>query len=172
MYLDTSAIRALGRGLGDWSAGNASSTSMITLVELLNGIDGEEGEFQRRRASILALTRSATAVVWERPQAKILRAFDHLRIYGTEDGGILSLRALVKLLEQTPDLDAFVRARGEADLDAAFDYFARYDKEFGIGLVQEARAGFIRIREAFRAQPTSQRTILTQLHSFWGCESR
>lgn len=132
-YLDTSAIRALGKRLPDSPTFNQSLTSAVTLVELLAGAARSADEHYRCRAAARAVFRSGLHVEWTMPEVKIGEAFPALLQMGTiEDGRSEALKALVERLCNSDTPATFRESCAARSLeDYGLAYFEDYDATFG-----------------------------------------
>jgi hypothetical protein len=75
-YLDTSAIRSLGKKIKEISMSLQCTTSFLTVMELISGIDTSSSkDFDRRKSALINLRDSKVKIKWVFHEQAVCRAF-------------------------------------------------------------------------------------------------
>jgi len=129
LYLDTSAIRRLGKKLVGWPGATNSYTSILAIVEILNGIAKDDREFRLRRSAILGLLDAEIAIDWQMPQFRLRCAFPPLREkYDIYEKRNECIETLLRCLVKCQTLDDFTRHEAALRLEYGLSYFGAADE--------------------------------------------
>lgn len=143
-YADTSSIRKAGRSLASLLQSGRLRTSVLSAIELLNGVTTSEDEFRRRRAGLQTLNgridgRMPEQVIFSGFQA-LVDEFDFI------EKRLWSLEIILNTLDHADTLADFRHDLDAATLGFPLDYFASYDQKFEsvFGRVVETEAREVR----------------------------
>jgi hypothetical protein len=158
LYLDTSVIRRLGKKLVGWPNAASSYTSILTIVELLNGITKTDKDFRERRSAIVGLLAAEIAIDWQMPQFRLRSAFPQLREkYDIYEERNECIEELLCCLAQCQTRDEFARQEATLLLEYDLNYFATADEAISRTHIDAARKWVPFIRSHFDDPSTIDR---------------
>ena len=126
-YLDTSAIRSLGKNLKDVSLRLSCVTSAFTVFELVSGIDTSSNrDFIIRKSALKNLKESNVKIKWVLHEQIIARAFgvNEEKLYNKL---ATKLRKVFNLILISDDNTTFLEYLDKENLKDSFDLFKRWD---------------------------------------------
>lgn len=149
-YLDTSTVRAIGKGLVALPAGH--HTSVFTLIELADGLLRSEDQFVRRRAALSALLHSRVTITWQMPEAQFIRGFDWFtdRIV-MQESRVDDLKAIVSVACTAPDAVTCETSLKGLNLSFGLEFFRRYRTELSSSFIESTVLGHADIRSGFES---------------------
>jgi hypothetical protein len=108
-YLDTSALRAYSNR-DEWLASAGAFTSVLTLIEHLDGCTASESDYAKRRAAIRTVVKLGIRVVPDSPSISVTRAFPTIGLnFEFEHTEYDAINRLATLMLDTPDVADFAR---------------------------------------------------------------
>lgn len=139
-YLDTSAIRRLGARLESWPYINESYTSVLTLIELLNGVTRDEKEFAHRHSAISGILGGGVPIDWQMPQFRLRCAFPPLRArYDILETRTECIQKLLHCLVRCRSAEEFARTEKQLALEHGLRYFNEVDEGISQRFMEAAR---------------------------------
>ena len=160
IYLDTSALRRLGRR-STKALGGTCYTSALALLELLAKVKEDDQAYTRRRSVIVAvLAAPPSSVVWDFPDSRMTTCFSYVReTCTTTELRIEPLRRILECVRLHQVRTDFMNCEQALNLDFNFEYFEKLDREFGVQFRESTDKGNLDIRAAFNAKATEDRVV-------------
>lgn len=157
LYLDTSIIRRLGRRLKTWEHRHRSYTSVLSIVELLNGIGKDVAEFRKRRSAIAGIFLAGIQIDWQMPELKLRCAFTRLRPkYDIFEKRTECIQEIIRCLRESKSADEFVLREANLRLMFPLRYFADYDEIMSRQTIESAAKWTPKFHESFAHESTAQ----------------
>lgn len=155
-YLDTNALRIMGKKLKSSYFVQYSYTSALSLIELISEIDNSETDFQVRKSALTNLLSSDVLIDWEMFDIKQRAAFTALEKNSTKDRRVDCLKTLISILIKSESFDSFISQSSSLNLEFNYLDFKHFDKNIGIGWREAAASGFREFKQAYLSPSTSQ----------------
>jgi hypothetical protein len=128
-YLETNALRIFANQLEEDDFINDKYTSVLSLIELLSGIN-ENKSFELRKSIIKKITKSKIKIDLILPEIRIYNAFGFkLNNSGMAD----KLGRIIKLIEVTKDYESLIKTININLLNDGWVFIKQYDKNANIG---------------------------------------
>lgn len=157
LYLDTSIVRRLGTKLWDCPRAAESYTSVLTLIELMNGLCENEKQFRIRKSAIAGLMASEVAIDWQMPDVRLRCAFSELRPkYDIYEKRTECIQKLLTCLATCERPDEFRSKQAALGLEYGWEHFARMDEEISRGHINAAKKWVPYNREQFHHPATPE----------------
>lgn len=150
LYLDTSAVRALGKRLAQLSRPGLC-TSALTIVELIAAATSSEGQLNRIRPALnVLLTGSPVSIDWRLPEAFQATTFEWIRQNcRLQEQRLESLKELGSLVVSSSSLTDFREREAAANLRFPVEYWREFDFLFGEAYIESSRVTGLQLKEAF-----------------------
>jgi len=150
LYLDTSAVRAVGKRLAQLHRPDLC-TSALTIVELVAAATSSEAELKRIRPGLeVLLTGSPVSIDWRMPEAFQATSFAWMKENcQMQERRLESLTKLGSLVVSSSSLTEFGERETAAKLQFPVDYWREFDFLFGKAYVESSRVTGLQLREAF-----------------------
>jgi hypothetical protein len=119
----------MGSRLSNWPHRDETYTSVVTIIELLNGIGKNPEEYRKRRSAIVGLFRAGTEIDWQLPEIRLRCAFEVLRSkYDIFEKRTECLRSILSCLGRSRSVDEFLLSETSLRLMYPLPYFAEFDE--------------------------------------------
>jgi hypothetical protein len=147
-YLDTSALRAYS-SRDEWLADAEAFTSVLTLIELLDGCTASELEYAKRSAAVRTLVKFRIHVVPCLPSISVTRAFPVIGAnYKLEHTEYDAVNRLAALMLDTPEVENFANLLAA---DSEWQRVCQAYADMAQSTVLGSTCGGIQLREKFQA---------------------
>ena len=126
-YLDTSAVRTLGKKLVDFSSQFPCMTSALTVMEIIAGIDlTSDNDFSLRKSALENLEKSQVRIKWVFHEQILSRAFGldddkHYQMLG------MKLRRIKNIVLNCQSRSKFLETLENKENRNIFDHFVAWD---------------------------------------------
>jgi hypothetical protein len=150
LYLDTSAVRALGGGLTG-ARQTGLTTSALTIVELVTGASASEDRFRRIRPGLKAVVAgSLVSVDWRLPDDPLATSFKWMTDNCfLKENRLESLKSIADLVISSDSLGDFCQREATAKLPFPLEFWKEFDVLFGQAYIEISRTTGIEVKAAF-----------------------
>jgi hypothetical protein len=157
-YLDTNAIRKIGRNLSDVSKKVPVKVSVLGQIEILSRASAD---FQRCQSQLSIIEKSGIQIDKDMPDKLLLNGFDYVdNLCSFVEDRVPCLDKVIATLINSQNWPEFSDAESKLQLSHPFEYFYEYDKDFGVefnkGFIEETKI----IRRAFELAKSGQAATL------------
>jgi hypothetical protein len=157
LYLDTSAIRRLGKRFRTSPRIHEIYTSVFTLIELLSDITKSDGEFRARRSAVAGIMASDVGIDWQMPDVRLRCAFEPLKTkYDIYESRVQCIQELLTCLAHTETLKRFRQEEAELRLEYGIEYFSQLDQRISETHIASSRKWVPHNRKQFREPHTAE----------------
>lgn len=151
-YLDTSVIRARGNGLQRLADRASLRTSVLAVIELIQGVTSGEKQYDLRSSSLRALMKSGVTIDWAMPEEIQVRCFSEITSrVSYRELRLDSLKGLVNAVIESSSLAGLQDRLLALKIDYPLDYFEQYDRGFGTSFINVVSSTNQTLNEAFAA---------------------
>jgi len=162
-YLDTSALRHLGKKLRSKGFSEYSYTSSLALIELLADIDKSEREYQVRRAPFISILNSEIAIDWAMHDNIQRAAFSLPDVYPFPDERVQSLVAMILAAVRSDSLENFLVITSKLPLKHDLLSFKEFDERASKGWAESGADGAKQFNTAYSSPSTDELKLLLGL---------
>jgi hypothetical protein len=137
---------------------HTSATSVLTLIELVDGMIASQDEYRRRRANLLDLEKAHIHIWWDLPEARFYQAFPFLEtVLAASENVIDPLRGLLKRVKTCASLDLFDPVLREPTTRDLLDWIGTYEERLSRNFIDAIRTGAGALRQVFQSTSAEQR---------------
>jgi len=148
-YLETNALRGLGKKILRLEPSRKYRTSVLSLLELISSASSSERDFSICKGCLGNLLTLKFEVDFAFPEKKIADTFEFFKHIEKRQG---DLQEVIKGILQASDLASCKELLGTKNLTYGMEHFREYDENFGRQFIEASIAGCREIKKAFESK--------------------
>lgn len=150
-YLDTSAIRVIGKDLVRLSQVVKIKISVLGIIEIISRARSSESDYLRCKSTLKTVMDSQLSIDYDMPDKVLLSGFDYINDRcNFKEFRVDCLNSVLKILLDSGDYNTFLTEQKALSVSHPLEYFEIYDQSFGEGFSESFDKETQIIKEAFR----------------------